>query len=85
MEPESMGTNFSIKNVPADLAADLRLAAARNHRSIQGELMAMLEERLRGSRQLTLAQAAAKLRRLGVSSEGRSADIVRELRDHDAR
>ncbi len=80
-----MGVNFSIKNVPEDLAADLRLAAARNHRSVQGELMAMLEERLRGSRKLTLSEIAEKARRLGIRSEGRSVDIVRELRDHDAR
>ena len=35
--------NLSIKNVPDALAAKLRERAERNHRSLQGELMAILE------------------------------------------
>ena len=38
-----MPVNLSIKNVPDTLAAKLRERAARNHRSLQGELMAILE------------------------------------------
>jgi plasmid stability protein len=38
-----MSLNLSIKNVPDDLAEQLRVRAARNHRSLQGELMAILE------------------------------------------
>lgn len=38
-----MAVNLSIKNVPDALAAKLRERAERNHRSLQGELMAMLE------------------------------------------
>ena len=38
-----MPVNFSIKSVPDDLAARLRARAAANHRSLQGELMAILE------------------------------------------
>jgi plasmid stability protein len=34
--------NLSIKNVPESLLAKLRERAARHHRSIQGELMALL-------------------------------------------
>jgi len=36
--------NLSVKNVPQALAAKLRERAERNHRSLQGELMAILEE-----------------------------------------
>jgi len=36
--------NLSIKSVPEALAENLRQRAARNHRSLQGELMAILEE-----------------------------------------
>jgi len=36
--------NLSIKDVPDALAEQLRQRAARNHRSLQGELMALLEE-----------------------------------------
>jgi plasmid stability protein len=35
--------NLSIKDVPEDLAESLRQRAARNHRSLQGELMAIIE------------------------------------------
>ena len=38
-----MPVNLSIKNVPEALAAKLRERAERNHRSLQGELMAILE------------------------------------------
>lgn len=34
--------NLSIKDVPEDVAEALRQRAARNHRSLQGELMAIL-------------------------------------------
>jgi plasmid stability protein len=35
--------NLSIKDVPESIAAALRQRAARNHRSLQGELMALVE------------------------------------------
>lgn len=38
-----MPVNLSIKNVPETMAAKLRARAERNHRSLQGELMAILE------------------------------------------
>ncbi|CAN7175137.1 Arc family DNA-binding protein [Variovorax sp. LjRoot290] len=36
--------NLSIKGVPDDIAERLRQRAARNHRSLQGELMAIIEQ-----------------------------------------
>jgi antitoxin FitA len=80
-----MGVNFSIKNVPEELAANLRAEAARNHRSVQGELMAMLEDHLRRPRGLTIQQVAERVRSLGIRTEGNSAELVRESRDMDAR
>jgi plasmid stability protein len=38
-----MGVNLSIKDVPEALAQRLRERAARNHRSLQGELMSIIE------------------------------------------
>ena len=40
-------TTLSIKDVPEDWAEALRQRAARNHRSLQGELTAILEAALR--------------------------------------
>lgn len=36
--------NLSIKDVPEELAEALRQRAARNHRSLQGELMAIIQQ-----------------------------------------
>lgn len=36
--------NLSVKDVPDSLAERLRQRAARNHRSLQGELMAIIEK-----------------------------------------
>ncbi|MEC5214364.1 plasmid stability protein [Polaromonas sp. CG_9.5] len=36
--------NFSVKDVPEAWAEALRQRAARNHRSLQGELMAIIEQ-----------------------------------------
>ena len=41
-----MSVNLSIKNVPDALADKLRQRAEANHRSLQGELMALLERAL---------------------------------------
>ena len=46
LEPNSMSkdtVNLSIKAVPLELAERLRARAARNHRSLQRELMAIVE------------------------------------------
>jgi antitoxin FitA len=36
--------NLSIKDVPEELTEALRQRAARNHRSLQGELMAIIQQ-----------------------------------------
>ena len=45
-----MTVNLSIKNVPDAMAEKLRARAEGNHRSLQGELMALLEAALGGPR-----------------------------------
>lgn len=42
-------SNLSIKEVPEAWAEALRQRAARNHRSLQGELMAIIEQAVRES------------------------------------
>jgi plasmid stability protein len=69
---------LSIKNVPADLAERLRTRAARNHRSLQGELMAILDE---ASRVLTIEDLAAFAERVGLRTPSNSARLVRQDRD----
>ena len=45
-----MPVSFSIKNVPDDLAEALRRRAERNHRSLQGELMAIIDNAVQEGR-----------------------------------
>ena len=45
-----MSVNLSIKEVPDEIAERLRARAARNHRSLQGELMAIVEQAAAESR-----------------------------------
>ena len=45
-----MAVNLSIREVPDDWAEKLKERARRNHRSQQGELLAILEEALRPGR-----------------------------------
>ena len=75
-----MPVTLTIKNVPEDTLALLKSRAQRNHRSLQGELMCILEQAL-GQPKLTVAEADARLRALGFRSEGSSEQLVRELRD----
>jgi len=39
-----MSVNLSVKNVPEQVAEQLRRRAERGHRSLQGELLAILEQ-----------------------------------------
>lgn len=78
-----MPVNLSIKNVPDALANRLRERAEAAHRSMQGELMAILEAALDEKPPLTPADVLARSRRLGLETEREAADDVR--RDRDAR
>ena len=75
-----MPVNLSIKNVPDEVADDLRRRARINHRSLQGELMAILEEAT-ARPALSVREAELRLRRLGYSTEERAAAWIREERD----
>lgn len=85
--------NLSIKDVPEDWAEALRQRAARNHRSLQGELLAIIEratldERLKHPNvttgRLTLEELLAR-RRLRYPSPiligPSSTELIRQDRD----
>lgn len=78
-----MTVNLSIKNAPDDVVQRLRERAERNHRSLQGELMAIIEAAARATpdRTLTIDEYRARIRALGLRSLDESADIVRADRD----
>jgi plasmid stability protein len=76
MEPP-MPVNLSIKTVPDDIADRLRRRAERHHRSLQGELMAILEEAVRVPQPLTPDGVLAEVRRLGLATPSESVAMVR--------
>ena len=75
-----MASNLSIKNVPNELLERLRQRARRNHRSLQGELLTMLEDHLDFS-SLTINELADHVQRLGLATQGDATAMVREDRD----
>lgn len=79
-KPEEKVT-LTVKNVPRPLADGLRRRAAENHRSLQGELMAILERAAHEANQLSAAEVYERVRRRGLTTPSESAAIVRELRD----
>ncbi len=76
-----MPVTLSIKNVPDEIAAELRAKAARNHRSLQGELMAIIEEAAGRRSPLSPTDFLAGVRSIGLRTPAESRSMVREDRN----
>ena len=76
-----MPINLSIKNAPDEVVQRLRQRAERHHRSLQGELLAIIEEAVRPDRALSPAELLAEVRRLDLRTPPDSAAIIRADRD----
>lgn len=76
-----MPVSLSIKNVPDELAEALRQRARRHRRSLQKELLVILEEAVRGPRPLSLEEAYRQARALGLATEAEAVQVLREERD----
>jgi antitoxin FitA len=73
--------NLSIKNAPDRVVQQLRERAARHHRSLQGELLAIIEAAVGEDRPATPADVLAGVRRLGLRTPSEAAAVVRADRD----
>lgn len=73
--------NLSIKNAPDELVKRLKERAERHHRSLQGELLAILEEAAGTSRPLTPDEILAKVRQLRLRTPRGATRMIREDRD----
>lgn len=76
-----MPVNLSIENAPDDVVERLRRRANRNHRSLQSELMAIIEAASREDQRASPAEVLAEVRRLGLSTPSEAAAILRADRD----
>jgi hypothetical protein len=72
--------NLSIKGVPEEQVKRLRERAKANHRSLQGELRALIDEAT-GTRPLTLEEIVARVSKLGLVRRDEAAQLIREDRD----
>jgi antitoxin FitA len=74
-----MMANLSVKDVPDDLAERLRQRAARHHRSLQGELMAIIEQAVSETGQPPAAppQPQAAVMAMAMASSWESRPIIR--------
>lgn len=78
-----MTVNLSIKNVPEEKVELLKQRAKTNHRSLQGELRAIIDQATLGAaaqRAITLDELAENGRRLGLRTPSESVKMIREDR-----
>lgn len=76
-----MPVNLSVKNAPDPLVRNLKDRAKRHHRSLQGELLAILEEAVQQEKRLTPTDILKEIRKMGLHTPGESARMIREERD----
>lgn len=76
-----MPVNLSIKNAPDQVVQRLRERAERHHRSLQGELMAIIEAAVQEDSLATPADILADIRRLGLQTPSEATALVRADRD----
>ena len=75
-----MSVSLSIKDVPQDLVRALRARAEANHRSMQGELMSILEAAV-APRPFPAMELLRRVRARGLSTPAEAVQMIREDRD----
>jgi len=74
--------DLSIKSVPDSQVDKLRERAKANHRSLQGELRALIDAATDGgASRLSVEDIVARVGRLGLTRRDEAAALVREDRD----
>ena len=76
-----MPASLSIKNVPDDVLLRLHSRARRNHRSLQNELLSIVEAAAFGDAALTVEELHQEVQASGLSTPDEAAGWIRELRD----
>ena len=72
--------SLTVKNIPDEMLAQLRERAKGHHRSLQGEVMVILEEAVQ-PRRLTVSEVYVKVKESGLKTGDDSTTWIRELRD----
>jgi len=73
--------SLSIKNVPEETLWRLRARAERNHRSLQQELLAIVEAAAFGEQEFTVDDLVRRVQELGLCTPDQATGWIREDRD----
>jgi len=76
-----MALTLSIKNVPEQIVTLLRKRATQHHRSLQGELLSIIEESVEQHNILTAKDVWEEVQRTGMTTPRESVTIIRQDRD----
>ncbi|PYQ59269.1 MAG: hypothetical protein DMF53_19075 [Acidobacteria bacterium] len=76
-----MAVTLRVENVPEEVAARLEERARKSRRSLQGELLRILEKAVAEEEQLTPGQVLEKVRSLKLKTPAESAAFIRQDRD----
>ncbi len=76
-----MSVSLSIKNVPEAVVERLRKRAERNRRSLQGELLDLVERAADETPLLTLREIYERAKKLNLPKGESAVDIIRKMRD----
>jgi plasmid stability protein len=78
----AMAVSLSIKDVPEEILERLRARAERNHRSLQKELLVIIEAAALEDGDITVDELVEYVKALGISSPtDDSTAWIREIRD----
>jgi plasmid stability protein len=76
-----MATNLSIKNAPEHIVTRLKERAKHNHRSLQGELLAIIESAVEAQHPVSPQGVLAEIKRLKLRTPAESVRIIRRDRN----
>jgi len=76
-----MAVTLRVENVPEEIATRLEERARKSRRSLQGELLRILEKAAKEEDRLTPGQVLEKVRSLKLETPAESAAFVRQDRD----
>ncbi len=75
-----MPVTLSIDNVPELIVQNIALRASQNHRTLQNELLSILEEAIK-VKPSTPNQILAQVQQLGLKTPAESVEMIRGDRD----
>jgi plasmid stability protein len=76
-----MPVNLLIEDAPDQIVSKLRARAARHQRSLQGEILAIIEAAMSENSPVGPAEVLSEVRRMGLNTPSESTELIRAARD----